>query len=831
MHRQDGLSAQSGNQLHAAPPCAASSQYQPDKQTFVPHEKQVPSAQGSAWLAEASSSLASSSVGSARPVSTGWEVSACSAVRGSGAASPPHAPASPAPRRKAVKRPGRGPKLRRERGSAGSPCASVTKQTYTRTDAAGTSLRAVLPRRRRLNLEDVELEAAIRQALPGMPVSATAPDRDAYARDLWPRRLVELQVERASPRRPSAIVWPENAEQISALIDLARRLEFALVPFGAGSGVCGAIEPDRSAVVVDVKRFAGYRILPGPVLDVGAGALGITLEEELVGQGYTIGHYPSSILCSTVGGWVAARGAGQCSGRYGKVEDMITSLDVVLGTGELVRAQRRQSGPDLVPLLAGSEGTLGIITRVGLRLHVAPTERRFAAFAFPNMNAGIHAVRALFQNGLRPAVVRLYDPLDTFLLADDEHEHGPRSKRKGKLGIRAELLRTVLHAPRVLAKALALAEATVLAKAALVLVHEGTSVASAQEAEQAGVLCREAGGASLGEGPARAWYRRRYSVSYRQSPVFRAGAFSDTMEVAAPWVKIPGVYEAVRRALGEHVLVMAHMSHAYPDGASLYFTFAGTAHGGDDALEVYDRAWRVALGAALAAGATLSHHHGVGRSKAPRLGDELGSGLAVVRSLKQAWDPHGLLNPGALLPPVSAAERAQLDAPGNEPELDTISGIAALPGTFSVARAESYLGSRGHSLGLSDGALARQGSRSVDAWIGAGMPGLPDRFDDPVFAPLAGFTAVIGGRRVALRPAPRRAVGPDLTALLLGTSGEFGSVERAHLVALPAAAPRPAPLPFTAERDPAPTDEERAAFARLARALEADAGASAKFGA
>src|SRR3712207_3242925 len=98
------------------------------------------------------------------------------------------------------------------------------------------------------------------------------------------------------------------------LAELAARLGFALVPFGAGSGVCGGVQPDARTVVVDLKRFTTRRVLPGPVLEVGAGALGITLEEELLADGYTTGHYPSSILCSTVGGWVAARGAGQCSG-------------------------------------------------------------------------------------------------------------------------------------------------------------------------------------------------------------------------------------------------------------------------------------------------------------------------------------------------------------------------------------------------------------------------------------------------------------------------------------------------------------------------------------
>jgi alkyldihydroxyacetonephosphate synthase len=159
-----------------------------------------------------------------------------------------------------------------------------------------------------------------------------------------------------------------------------------------------------------------------------------------------------------------------------------------------------------------------------------------------------------------------------------------------------------------------------------------------------------------GEGPAQKWLLHRYSVSYRQAPVFAAGLFSDTMEVAAPWSKLRGLYDGVRRALGKHVFVMAHLSHAYPDGCCIYFSFAGTGGRGRgpwDARceETYDAAWRAALDAAVSAGGTIAHHHGAGRSKAPRLSSELGdAGVAAVRALMRAFDPKGILNPGNLMP-------------------------------------------------------------------------------------------------------------------------------------------------------------------------------------
>lgn len=670
----------------------------------------------------------------------------------------------------------------------------------------------------------MELESALKRAAPAARVSTERPDLDTYARDLWPRGLVALQSGVEERQRPRAVVWPTSVDDVVGLVKLARSGEIALVPFGAGSGVCGAVTADAASVVVDMKRFGSWSVLPGPELDAGAGVLGITLEEGLLERGYTTGHYPSSILCSTVGGWAAARGAGQYSNRYGKIEDMVTSIEAVLGTGEVLRARTRAAGPNLVPLLVGSEGILGIITRVGLRLHAAPRARKFAAFRFDTMQAGIDAVRLLFQEGQRPAVARLYDPLDTWLLKDDEEApraKTPRSPRTETM--RARLLRGVLRAPRLLAGALLAAEATLLGRAALILVHEGDETTVEREAEQTAELCLRARGMPLGEGPARAWFRHRYSVSYRQSPVFRSGAFSDTMEVSAPWSRIPQVYESVRRALGEHVLVMAHLSHAYPDGSSIYFTFAGTAHGGADALSVYDAAWRAALAAAIGAGASLSHHHGVGRSKAPQLSEELGAAVDVVRAVKRAWDPDGIMNPGALLVPSASTTReprCAQPARHTGPVLDVTSCLVGVDGEARLGELEAWLAERGHTLNIAAEVLEHFRDMPLSAWLAAGMPGMRDRFADPVFAPLSGYTArLAGGRVIEQRAAPRRAVGPDLTPLFVGMQGRFGSIERATLVALRRSAPASASLPFSGERD-APLDQsEERALERLDAAL------------
>jgi alkyldihydroxyacetonephosphate synthase len=492
----------------------------------------------------------------------------------------------------------------------------------------------------------------------------------AYARDLWPRHHLAVRGGNVAEHRPHMVAWPKSTTEVIRLVRWAREGRVPLVPFGAGSGVCGGVLPTDDVIVVDMKRMAGWRRLDpaAPTLEVESGHMGTPLEERLGKSGFTLGHFPSSILCSTVGGWVAARSAGQCSGRYGKIEDMVVALECVTGGGDLVTLRRRAHGPDLVPLLVGSEGTLAIVTSATLRLHPAPTDRAFGAWSFPSTEAGWEAMRGLFQAGLRPAVSRLYDPFDAMLARRSAGKavDTPRPLTNAAAspaqpaapGFGAAVLRSALRHPHFLNELIEAAGKRVLGGSMLVVIFEGTGGASAREMDVARAILARSGAKTEGEGPARHWFAHRYAVSYRQAPVFIAGAFVDTMEVAATWSNIGRLYEAVRRALGAHVFVMAHLSHAYPDGCCIYFSFAGSAEDGSPSKDwnaaceaTYDRAWRHALDAALRAGGTLAHHHGVGRSKAPRLGDELGDGLVAMRALKDVFDPSKILNPGNLFPP------------------------------------------------------------------------------------------------------------------------------------------------------------------------------------
>ncbi len=266
-------------------------------------------------------------------------------------------------------------------------------------------------------------------------------------------------------------------------------------------------------------------------------------------------------------------------------------------------------------------------------------------------------MREIFQAGLRPAIARLYDPFDAMLAKQSRsHASGPANAER-KPGLGGAALRTLLTRPRALNDLLhSRAAAWALGGALLVVVFEGSIASASLGVTQTRRIVEAMRGTWEGEAPARRWLQRRYAVSYRQAPVFANGAFVDTFEVAARWSDLGRLYDAVRLALGQHVFVMAHFSHAYPDGCCIYFSFAGAPNarrarevGWEEASrETYDRAWNDALTAAVNAGGTLSHHHGVGRSKAPRLRDEIGPSIEVVRALKRAFDPDGILNPGNL---------------------------------------------------------------------------------------------------------------------------------------------------------------------------------------
>ena len=350
------------------------------------------------------------------------------------------------------------------------------------------------------------------------------------------------------------------------------------------------------------------------MLDVRTGTFGTPLEDTLRAEhGVTLGHWPQSIDLSTVGGWLACRSAGQLSTRYGKIEDMVLGLDVVLADGRLVHtggAPRAAVGPDLTQLFVGSEGTLGIITGARLRVHPAPAAEVRAAFRVATFGAGLDACRRILRRGATPAVLRLYDAVEAernFGGADGQGSH--------------DALLLVLDEGD-----------PALLDGVLRVVHEECSTARVDDPALLDT-----------------WLAHRNDVSALHRYI-EQGAVVDTMEVAARWSALPGGYDAVLaalRAVPDLVAASAHLSHAYTDGACLYFTF-GALPPKHQREDCYRALWDAAIEASVSHGPALSHHHGIGLNRGRFLADGLGGAFDVLVALKQALDPHGILNPGKL---------------------------------------------------------------------------------------------------------------------------------------------------------------------------------------
>ncbi|MCB9541974.1 MAG: FAD-binding oxidoreductase [Myxococcales bacterium] len=485
-------------------------------------------------------------------------------------------------------------------------------------------------------------------------VSTTPPERLAYARDLWPRSQLE-RLAGEPFERPAAVVWPRSTDEVAAVVRACAAAGVPIVPFGAGSGVCGGARAVPGGVVVDLKRLRRVRRLDraAGVVEVEAGLVGERFERWLEAQGLTLGHFPSSILCSTVGGWVAARSAGQCSSRYGKIEDMVVALEVVTGDG-VVRRTAAGGGFDWNAVFVGSEGTLGIITAATLRVHAQPVARAYRGWRMPSVAAGIEVMRRTMQAGWRPAVVRLYDPLDTLLVGSKGSGSGGDGGHLGRLkallagegteAVKARATRLALSVPGLVNRAVRALPGPAL----LVTVCEGEAEEAAETDAAIAHFAEAAGGVDQGEGPGRRWMAHRYDVSYKQSKIYRSGAFVDTFEVATTWSRVEALYEAVRRAVGDEVLVMAHFSHVYPGGCSIYFTFVGTGRDRDEMRARYDRVWKAALDCAVARGAAIAHHHGAGLSRRRHMPATHGEARRWFAALKAVCDPVGIMNPGKL---------------------------------------------------------------------------------------------------------------------------------------------------------------------------------------
>jgi len=443
--------------------------------------------------------------------------------------------------------------------------------------------------------------------------------RQQRRHDYWVLSQLDDLQGRPAPS-PCCVVRPRSTEEVVQVVKICQHQGgAALVTHGLGSGVCGGIRTEPDVVLLDMGAMNRIVAIDEHNL-IGtfeAGVRGSDAEAALVSRGLTCGHYPQSIGISSVGGWVATRSAGQFSTGYGNIEDILLSLEVVLPDGRVLQTRctpRASAGPDLRQVFTGSEGTLGVITSVGLSLRRAPEMRKLGAFHTPSVDRGLQAQRVIMQSGWSPVVMRQYDEAEVTRLF-------PAHAREGH-GL-------------------------------LLLVHEGPAARVEAECASVAALCETAELSATDTAAAQQWLDDRNHV-----PTFKEyldmGVILDTVEIAASWDRIGPIYERVIAELGEvpgMVNASGHTSHAYRSGVNIYLTFAALLEDRSAMASTYRECWRRIMDATVAGGGGVAHHHGIGRVRRDWLRAEVGeAGVHALAGLKSALDPAGIMNPGVLLP-------------------------------------------------------------------------------------------------------------------------------------------------------------------------------------
>jgi alkyldihydroxyacetonephosphate synthase len=503
-------------------------------------------------------------------------------------------------------------------------------------DLLGQALGARTEPEAAVAVDDVRLGAprlagAAREAL----AAAVGPehvhqDRAARLRHAGGQSYLDLVRRRGGDAEdaPDAVVAPTSHDEVLAVLRACAAHDVAVVPFGGGTSVVGGVAPERgghaAAVALDLARMDRMTELDelSLVARLEPGLTAPRAEALLNERGYTLGHFPQSFERATIGGFAATRSSGQASSGYGRFDELVLALRVATpeGTLELGRAPASAAGPDLRALFVGSEGALGVITEVSVMVRPLPAERRYEGWHLPSFAAGAGALRELAQARVLPDVLRL----------SDEAESALGGALGGEGGLEGGCL--------------------------VITGVEGDPGDVAYRHARTDAALERAGGRSLGAGPGEHWRDGRYRAPALRDDLLELGVLAETLETATTWSRLEALHEDVAAALrdaleGASPLVLCHVSHVYPAGASLYFTVIARRDEEDPAGQ-WLAAKRAAGDAIAAAGATITHHHAIGLDHRAWMQAEVGElGLEALRAVKARLDPAGVLNPGKLLPP------------------------------------------------------------------------------------------------------------------------------------------------------------------------------------
>ncbi|PFG45087.1 alkyldihydroxyacetonephosphate synthase [Georgenia soli] len=443
-------------------------------------------------------------------------------------------------------------------------------------------------------------------------ITATV-ELEPYSHDWWPLAAKKAQLDEHD-HMPDIAVKVKAVDDVAAVLRYASKRGVPVTTRALGSSVTGQPLPSRGGILLDVTGLTGTPVIDAinHTVTVPAAVRGDDLEAYVREQGFTLGHSPQSLNRSSAGGWVATFATGQLSSRYGGIEDLVVGYTVVLADGRTVKLEARPRaavGTDLRQIFIGSEGTLGVITEVVLKIFPVPETSIVEAFTLPSVRAGIDAIRTLAQSGLRPSLVRLYDETEA------RHATG-----RDDLGLPV-----------------------------LFLGNEGIDSVARAEHAAAIELIGDLGAKSLGAEPVEGWLGRRYDFSTVESYLNASGGYAETIEIAGRWSEIAAIYDALTGALAPLAdEVLGHFSHIYNQGTSLYVILLGHTTDNRTAAERIEEIWKVAMTTTLANGGELSHHHGSGLARKPYIGLLDEGAASVARDLKRAFDPAGVLNPGKL---------------------------------------------------------------------------------------------------------------------------------------------------------------------------------------
>jgi alkyldihydroxyacetonephosphate synthase len=446
-------------------------------------------------------------------------------------------------------------------------------------------------------------------------------------------------------RFPDGVALPTSTAAIQDLMHFAADQNAIVIPYGGGTSVVGHLEiPDAERPVLSLSLKGLNRLIhlePGNMLATfEAGILGPKLEGHLQPRGFTLGHYPQSFEYSSLGGWVVTRSCGQQSRYYGRIEQLFAGGNVLTPRGPVVLPPFPASaaGPDLRQLLLGSEGRMGILTNVIVKITPLPERDETYGFFFPSWEDGRKAVQTIAGEGIPYSMIRLSNPTETMTnLALAGHER------------KVAMLTRYLHA-------LGMPDQ---GKCLCLIGFTGSARIVRAARTEARSIIRRSHGVSIGKSIGRTWKKSRFRSAYLRNTLWDLGYAVDTLETATTWDKVTAVMTAIENSLHaasasfhERLHAFSHLSHLYPSGSSIYTTFVFRhCEPSERTLAIWQALKQAASRAIVEAGATITHQHGVGTDHRDYLLDEKGRlGVETLQAVFQHLDPKQQMNPGKLVP-------------------------------------------------------------------------------------------------------------------------------------------------------------------------------------